>query len=328
MKQLVMEGPRKSRIVDVPVPEISGAQLLVRVTLTGMCHSEWYPWSTAKKGDVFGHEAVGVVAAVGPGVTKFRPGDRVTGLGGGGYKEFIVMEEAKACRVPDGLADEDAIVEPLACIMSAATKMMPAFPGDSIAVVGCGYMGLGSISLLRAAGYDRIVAIDRRPEALENARRFGASECRRPEELPREYVLDWANIETPDLTRDGHKTDIFGLGFRNVLEFTGTPDGLDLAGQLVCAHGRLGVGGYHNDGPRTLDWKLWNFKAMTVVNCHERRIDYETTLCPRCLDLIDRGYWKFRGVTRVYAMEDFDRANEDMESHRDNFIKGAIRCVP
>ena len=86
MKQLVMEGPRKSRIVDVPVPEISGAQLLVKVTLTGMCHSEWYPWSTAKKGDVFGHEAVGVVAAVGPGVTKFQPGDRVTGLGGGYWK--------------------------------------------------------------------------------------------------------------------------------------------------------------------------------------------------------------------------------------------------
>ena len=56
MKQLVMEGPRKSRIVDVPVPEISASQLLVRVTLTGMCHSEWYPWSTAKKGDVLGHE--------------------------------------------------------------------------------------------------------------------------------------------------------------------------------------------------------------------------------------------------------------------------------
>ena len=50
MKQLVMEGPRKSRIIDIPVPEISGAQLLVKVTLTGMCHSEWYPWSTAKKG--------------------------------------------------------------------------------------------------------------------------------------------------------------------------------------------------------------------------------------------------------------------------------------
>ena len=43
MKQIIMEGPRKSRIAEVSVPAISGAQILVKVTLTGMCHSEWYP---------------------------------------------------------------------------------------------------------------------------------------------------------------------------------------------------------------------------------------------------------------------------------------------
>ena len=236
------------------------------------------------------------------------------------------MSPKKMCRVPDSLKDEDAISEPLACLLSAAMKLPVQTLGDPVAVVGCGYMCLGAISLFKAMGYGDIIAVDKRPEALENAKRFGATECWTPETLPREYFVDWENIETPDLTRDGHKTDIFGLGFRNVMEFTGTPDGLELAGNLVCAHGRLGVGGYHNDGPRTLDWKLWNFKAMTVVNCHERRIEYEATLCPRCLELVSSGYWKFRGVTRVYSMEDFDRANEDMETHRDNFIKGAVRC--
>lgn len=44
MKQIVMAGPRKSRIIDVPIPEITDDQLLVKVTYTGMCHSEWYPW--------------------------------------------------------------------------------------------------------------------------------------------------------------------------------------------------------------------------------------------------------------------------------------------
>ena len=43
MKQIIMEGPRKSRIAEVPVPSISGAQILVKVTPTGMCHSKWYP---------------------------------------------------------------------------------------------------------------------------------------------------------------------------------------------------------------------------------------------------------------------------------------------
>ena len=41
MKQIVMAGPRKSRIIDVPIPEITDDQLLVKVTYTGMCHSEW-----------------------------------------------------------------------------------------------------------------------------------------------------------------------------------------------------------------------------------------------------------------------------------------------
>ena len=65
MKQIVMAGPRKSEIIDVPIPEITDDQLLVKVTYTGMCHSEWYPWSTAKPGEVFGHETVGVVAKCG-----------------------------------------------------------------------------------------------------------------------------------------------------------------------------------------------------------------------------------------------------------------------
>ena len=114
MKQIVMRGPRKSRVVEVPMPEFTDDQLLVKVTYTGMCHSEWYPWSVAEEGEVFGHEAVGVVAEAGRNVQGFKPGDRVTGLGGGGYKEYIVMDPVKTCHVPDNLKDEDAIVEPLA----------------------------------------------------------------------------------------------------------------------------------------------------------------------------------------------------------------------
>ncbi len=327
MKQLVMKGPRTSEIIEVPMPVINDDQLLVKVTLTGMCHSEWYPWSVARPGDTFGHETVGVVAECGRNVKDFKVGDRVTGLGGGGYKEYIVMEPYKTCRVPDSLADEDAIVEPLACILSAGLKMAPAMIGDAIAVVGCGYMGLGTISLFKAMGYADIVAVDPRPEARENALAFGATAVYSPDQLPELSRLGWKEIKAPDLSRDGHKADIFNIGFPNVMEFSGTESGLQLAGDMVCAHGRLGIGGYHNDGPRTIDYKLWNYKALTSINCHERRIAYEAGLCRRALMLIERGIWKFTGVTRhFYNLDEFDRANEDMASHRDNFIKGAVRC--
>lgn len=79
MKQIVMAGPRKSRIVDVPIPEITDDQLLVKVTYTGMCHSEWYPWTVARPGEVFGHETDRRRREVRPerdGVPGGGPGDR------------------------------------------------------------------------------------------------------------------------------------------------------------------------------------------------------------------------------------------------------------
>lgn len=326
MKQIIMAGPKKSKIVEVDIPKITPDQLLVKVKYTGMCHSEWYPWSVAKEGEIFGHETMGYIAEVGSNVKGFSVGDRVTGLGGGGYKEYIVMEPSKTMHVPKNIADEDAIVEPLGCLMSAGTRMMPKIIGDEIVVVGCGYMGLGMISMFKAMGYGRVVGVDLRDEALENAEKYGADDVFRPDQMGG-YLLNWDTWESPDLTRDGHKTDIFNAGFKNVMEFAGTPTALQLAGELVSAHGRIGIGGYHNDGPRTCDFKLWNMKAAEMFNCHERRIDFEADLCRRALDLISKDIWKFRGLTRhIYTMDEFDKANEDMEKHTNNFIKGAVIC--
>lgn len=327
MKQMIMEGPKKSKIIDVDIPKINDNQLLVKVKYTGMCHSEYYPWLIAKKGDILGHEAMGFVAEVGRNVKGFSVGNRVTGLGGGGYKEYIVMEPEKTFIIPDNVKDEDAVAEPLACMMSVAERIDKAKVGDTIVVVGTGYMGLGMVSLFKARGYANVIAVDEREIALQNALAYGADAVYLPEELPINYKLNWETWNKPDLTRDGHKTDIFHIGFQNVVEFTGTESGLRLAGDMVCAHGNLGIAGFHNDGPRTVDFKLWNMKAMNMFNCHERRIDYETTLCERALRLISQGQWKFIGAARhIYTLDEFDRANEDMANHTDNFIKGLVRC--
>ena len=326
MKQMIMAGPGKTKIIEVPIPEISDDEMLVRVTLTGMCHSEYYPWLTAKEGDLLGHESIGVVEKLGKNVKGFKVGDRVTGLGGGAYKEYIVTEPDKMAHVPDCLKDEDAISEPLACLLSAAMKLPIETLGDTAAVVGCGYMGLGIVSLFKAMGYGNIIAIDKRPEALENARKFGATETYLPEEIPTHYISDFETMGKVDLTRNGDNSGLFALGIPTVMEFTGTEDGLQLAGRLVKAHGRLGIGGYHNDSLRTIDYKLWNYKAITTINCHERRISYEADLCRRCMELLEKGIWKFTGVTKIFDMKDFDKVSEMMITHADGFIKGAFRC--
>lgn len=326
MKRMVMAGPGKTKIIEVPIPEITEDEMLVRVTLSGMCHSEWYPWLTAKEGDLLGHESIGVVEKLGANVTGFHVGDRVTGLGGGAFREYIVVEPSKMAHVPDCLKDEDAISEPLACLLSAAMKLPVKTLGDTAAVVGCGYMGLGTVSLFKAMGYGDIIAIDKRPEALENAKKFGATELYLPEEIPARYISDFDTMGFVDLTRNGDNSQLFALGIPTVMEFTGTEDGLQLAGRLVKAHGRLGIGGYHNDGPRSIDYKLWNFKAITTINCHERRIAYEADLCRRCMELLEKGIWKFTGVTKIYDLEDFDKVSDMMIHHTDGFIKAAFRC--
>ena len=327
MKKIIMKGPGMSEIIEIPIPKINDNQILVKVRYTGMCHSEYYPWTVAAPGTEFGHETMGFVADVGKNIKNFKIGDRVTGLGGGGYCEYIVMDPEKTMLIPENLSDEDAIVEPLGCLMSVGTRMMPQLLGDEIAVVGTGYMGLGMVSMFKAMGYQNIVAIDKRDEALENALRYGATRAIHPEELKKNEILTFDNWIKPDLRRDGHKQDIFNMGFKNVMEFTGTADGLKLAGNLVCAHGRLAIGGFHNDAFRTIDFKLWNMKAMEVQNCHERRILYEAELCRRALQLISGDVWKFRGaLNKIYSMEEFDQANRDMAVHANGFIKAAVKC--
>ena len=143
-------------------------------------------------------------------------------------------------------------------------------------------------------------------------------------EYPLAVVSNKQDAAVKPLCREYFGT-IFALGIPTVMEFTGTADGLELAGRLVKSHGRLGIGGYHNDGRRSVDYCLWNFKAFTAINCHERRISYEADLCKRCMELMEKDIWKFRGVTKVYQIEDVDKGSDMMIKHTDGSIKVAFR---
>lgn len=323
MKAIVMEGPRKSVVKEVEMPKMNDDLLLVKLTYTGVCSSENYPWSVAERGQRFGHEPVGVVVQVGKNVKGFKVGDRVAGLGAG-FSEYITMAPQYTVHIPDNVKDEDAVAEALSCMLSAATKTAPKMVGDKIAVVGAGYMGLGMISLYKMMGAN-VVAVDLREEALENAKRFGADEVYTPDTLPRYYKLGWENWGAENLSRTGEALDIFNTGFSRVMEFTGGESGLNLAAEMVSAHGLLGIGGYHNDGLRTVDFKLLNIKAVDALSCHERRLEFQTECCRRCLDLISKGEWKFTGTSTVYGMDEFDLANEHILNKPKGFIKALIK---
>jgi threonine dehydrogenase-like Zn-dependent dehydrogenase len=316
MKALIMQGARKSTLADVPDLQPGAGEVLVKIKYTGLCMSEWHPWAEAKGGERLGHEPLGTVAAVGEGVTGFKIGDRVTGLSiTPSLAQYCLCRADCLIHIPDNLKDEDAVAEPLSCLVSAASKLRVEKAGDPMAVVGAGYMGLGILTLLKLQGAGRIIAVDPRAEARENARRFGADEVYAPEDVPARYIItDWDDT-------------MWKRGIQVVSEFAGTESALRLAGNMTGIHGTMGVGGWHQGGLRTVDFRLWGWKAITVINTHERRTSFQTECCRNALDMLSSGLWNYRGVANhIYGLDEYDRANGDQENKPKGYIKALIRC--
>ncbi len=315
MRYSQMIAPGTSEVVEVATPEPGPGEVLVRVSTCGVCASELHPWNDGAPPYPrrFGHEPVGVVEEVGPGVERFAAGDRVTGLFTGAFADVAVADESILLPVPDGLPDERAMGEPLACLVNAARRT-PVELTDRVAIVGLGFMGLGLLQLLKLRGPSRIVAIDVREEARRYALGLGATEALHPDEIPDDYLLtnfgDW-------------KSD---RGFDVVVEASGTQPGLTLTGKMVRAHGLLSILGYHQGGNRSVDMQMWNWKAIDVVNAHVRRRkdlmeSMRIGLELEANGLIDLGIL----VTHRFGLDEVDAAFTALRDKPEGFIKAVVQ---
>ena len=316
MKKLVMEGPKKSKLIDVDMPVIEqDNQILIKLKYCGVCMSEHYDWSTAKEGMSFGHEPVGEVVEVGSAVTKFKPGDRVSGLFGGN-SEYVIGEEADVFKIPDNVKDEEAIVEPLSCIVSAVSKVKIPVIGTKVAVVGCGYMGCGAIGLLKLRGA-YVVGVDINRASLENAKRYGADEVYTPDELPPHY------LGKPGEGLGFQQEE--GLGFELVMEWGETAESLDLAINLTRMCGQLAIGAYHTGGKRLVDVQQLNVKAIDCLSTHPREVDLNRISCINSLKMISDGTWNYKTVpTKVYPITMFDEAQGDLPNKFGKYMKALV----
>lgn len=224
MRACVKPANGKVEVIDMPVPKPSPGEIVVKMTMATVCGSDMhfldefsndmlgfaFPGSVTAHGLPMGHEGVGVVHEVGPGVTRFKPGDRVAGscmpgcgtchecmtvdvstCGGGGRVMFgcqseyyaIPWAEVNAAKVPDGVSDEHAVLA--TDIMSTgfgAIERAGAGIGDSVAIFAQGPVGLCATAGARARGCGLIIAVDSLPERLEMAKRFGANVVINPKE--------------------------------------------------------------------------------------------------------------------------------------------------
>jgi threonine dehydrogenase-like Zn-dependent dehydrogenase len=310
-----MIAPQRSEIVELPAPAPGPGEVLVRVTTCGVCASELHPWNDGVGAYPrrFGHEPVGVVEEIGPGVERFGAGGRVTGLFTGAFSDVAIAREGDLLSVPEGVKEESALGEPLACLVNAQRRT-PVELADRVALIGLGYMGLGMLQLLRLRGPSHIVAIDVREEARDRALALGADEVLHPGDLPDHYLL----------TSFGELNS--NRGFDVVVEASGTQPGLTLAGKMVRAHGVLSILGYHQGGERSVDMQMWNWKAIDVVNAHVRRREDLLESMRIGLELEAKGLIDLGSlVSHRFSLDEVDQAYAALRDKPPGFVKGVVR---
>jgi threonine dehydrogenase-like Zn-dependent dehydrogenase len=313
-------GPRTSEVIEIPDPVPADDQVLVEVVASGVCTSDLTPWRTGGRGGGagdapirLGHEIAGRVMAAGRNARGWAEGDLVTGLGGQGFASLAVMNAAHILPVPAGIDPALAIGEPIADLEEALSRTQMT-PGDRVAVVGLGFMGLGLIQLARDRAPGLLIGVDPIPAARARALELGADLAFAPDEVPAKYA--GPGFDGPGRARD-QRSDI-------VLEATGVTPGLATASSLVRPYGTLCVVGYHHAGDARMDLDLW-YKAVTIVNgfCPDK-----TRLMRamnHALDLIAAHRFSYAPlVTHRFGLDGADRAYELMDARADGYVKGVL----
>lgn len=244
----------------IPIPEPGPDQVRVRLEGCGVCASnlpvwEGKPWFRyPMRPGAPGHEGWGRVDTVGEGVQDLVPGDRVALLSSHAYAQYDVAAAAAVLKLPAAFDNAPFPGEPLGCAMNIFRRCGIS-AGNTVAIVGIGFLGALLTRLATLAGA-RVIAISRRPFALEIAAQMGA----------------WKTCLMGDETalREQVQTATNGKLCEVVIEATGKQRPLDWAAELTAERGRLVIAGYHQDGPRQVNLQLWNWRGLDVVNAHER----------------------------------------------------------
>lgn len=307
----MVSGPGRVELVDLDPREAGPGEVRVAIEGCGVCGSNLPVWQGRPWFDyplppgAPGHEGWGRVEAVGQDVDAVAVGQRVAFLGEQAFADVAVLPAADV--VPFGFAGPFP-GEALACAFNAV-KRTDIRPGQTVAVVGIGFLGAVMVSRAVYAGA-RVVAISRRPFALEIAKAMGAEET--------------VALDDDVVARVRDLTD--GALCERVIEAVGLQEPLDLAGELTGEGGRLAIGGFHQDGRRSVDLQLWNWRGIDVVNAHERDRTVVLEGIRDAAAAIDRGELDTDPLyTRVEPLDRLDAVFDAMVERPEGFLKGLVR---
>jgi threonine dehydrogenase-like Zn-dependent dehydrogenase len=246
-----------------------------------------------------GHEGWGHVEQVGPEVHGCAPGDRVAFLCEEAFAEAALVPAADVVVLPSSLDGTPFPGEPLGCGFNVGARCGFA-PGQKVAVVGVGFLGAIVVALAARAGAE-VVAISRRTSSLETARKMGAADA-----VP---VADADQVGPCDV----------------VVEAVGAQESLDLAGGLVGERGRLVIAGYHQDGRRSVDLQLWNWRGIDVINAHERDPAVRTEGIRLAAQAVTEGWFDPSPLyTHTFPLDQAGAAMDAMARREPGFVKALV----
>jgi threonine dehydrogenase-like Zn-dependent dehydrogenase len=316
MRAIRLTGPRRLELQEVIKPQPAASQLRVRIEGSGLCGSSlpvWQgrPWfNYPLEPGAPGHEAWGWIDAVGAAVQGVRVGERVALLSTHAFAEYDLTEAGAVVAVPEGARIFPG--EALGCAVNVFRRSAVE-QGQTVAIIGIGFIGALLVQMAAQSGA-RVIAISRRPFALETARLCGA-------ELAL-AIGDDAQI----VRRVNELTG--GRGCERVIEAAGEQQTLDLASQLMAVRGRLVIAGYHQDSPRTVDLQLWNWRGIDVVNAHERETANYVDGMSSAASMVTRGSLEPEPLyTHGFSLEQAEGAFTALEQRPDKFLKAWIRVT-
>jgi alcohol dehydrogenase len=303
MRALVYHGPGMKAWEDVPKPGIiADTDAIVRVDATTICGTDLHILKgdvpVVADGRILGHEAVGTVESVGSGVKTVKAGDRVL---------VSCVSVCGTCRFcPDSAADEDILM--LADILPTGYEVGVlnggVRPGDVVAVVGAGPVGLSAIMGASLFSPSHIVAIDLADSRLEAAKRFGADvTVNNGRQDPLEVIRSLTG----------------GLGADVAIEAVGVPATFELAVALSRPGGRIANIGVHGE-PATLHLEEQWIRDITITT---GLVDAYST--PTLLRLLASGHIDAgRFITHHFALDEIDKAYDAFARAADT---GALKVV-
>lgn len=318
-KAAVVEAPGKVSIKHPKLPEPGKNEVRIYLEGSGVCASnipvwegrDWfnYPLPPGEPG----HEGWGLIDAVGENVTGFTRGERVTGLTYNSYATYDIAYTENLVKLPDFLDAKPFPGEPLGCAMNIFSRSQIE-EGQTVAVVGCGFLGLLLIQLIKSAGA-KVIAISRREFSLKAAKSMGADHT----------------VQMDDHYKIIEKVkELTGGNFcERVIEATGKEWPLNLSIELTAEKGKLIVAGFHQDGMRNLNVQTLNWRGIDMISAHERDPKEYIKGIKSAITAIQKGDMDpFPLITHEYSLNQIELAFKNLVERPEGFIKAIVLNQP